>query len=60
MTRRDPAARAIRLLVDMQTELEQAGCPDGEIIQMTRQQNDALVNSAKEIARLVREMEERL
>jgi hypothetical protein len=58
MIARDPAARAIGLLVDMRDELERAAFPDGALIQLSREQYERLIDSIGVIARLVRERED--
>jgi len=46
-------------LVDMRTTLEYAARHDGEIIQISRQEYAALIDSIGIVGRLIREREER-
>jgi hypothetical protein len=56
----DPAVRAISLLVNARTELELAARAPGEILTVTRQSLDSVLNDLAIVARLVREMAEQL
>jgi hypothetical protein len=49
----DSAVRAIRHLIMARDELEMAGRPDGEIVQITRQQVDAILDDLGVVARLI-------
>jgi hypothetical protein len=54
MTRREHAAiEAIKRLRAAQNELEQAGRPDGEIVELSRQQYDAIMDNLGAAARRI-------
>jgi hypothetical protein len=53
------AARAIARLVTMRDELELAGRPPGDLVTITRQSLDSVLNDMTVVARLIRKMAER-
>jgi len=55
----DIAARVIARLRAIRDELEQVKRPDGELLVITRQQVDAMLDDVGVAARLTREREER-
>jgi hypothetical protein len=59
VTARCPAVRATAHLVEIRDQLELAARPDGEIIMITRQQVDSILNDIGCVARLICEMAER-
>jgi hypothetical protein len=59
MSALDDYARAIRLLDVVRDELELAGRPSGDLVTITRQANDSLINDLAIVARLIRKMAER-
>jgi hypothetical protein len=59
MTTRDQAAiDAIRRLRAAQSELEQAGRPDGEIVELTRDRYDAIMDNLGVAARRIVDLAE--
>ena len=60
MSAADDYKRAIRILVVVRDELELAGRPPGDLVTITRQANDWHINNLAIVARLIREMAERL
>jgi uncharacterized membrane protein len=56
----DDCARAIKLLVGLRDELEMLSRSPGELVGMTRQAIDAALNDLGIVARLIRELAERL
>ena len=59
MSALDDYARAIRLLDVVRDVLELAGRPSGDLVTITRQANDSLINDLAIVARLIRKMAER-
>jgi hypothetical protein len=59
MSAADDYKRAIRILVVVRDELELAGRPPGEIISITRQSLDAVLNDLGILERLIRKLAER-
>jgi len=59
MSAADDYKRAIRILVVVRDELELAGRPPGEIISITRQSLDAVLNDLGIVERLIRKLAER-
>jgi hypothetical protein len=55
----DDYARVIRLIVLVRDELELAGRSPGDLVTITRQANDALINDLAIVSRLIRKMAER-
>jgi hypothetical protein len=53
------AVQAIRHLRRVRDELEQAGRPDGEVIELSRQQFDDMLNNLGVVARSILSMAER-
>jgi hypothetical protein len=59
MSAPDDYARAIRLLDVVRDELELAGRLPGDLVTITRQANDSLINDLAIAARLIPKMAER-
>ena len=59
MSAADDCTRAIRILAAVRDELELAGRPPGEIISITRQSLDAVLNDLGILERLIRKLAER-
>jgi hypothetical protein len=55
----DDDVEAIRCLVRVQDTLEQAGRPDGEIVQLTRQDFDDAIDNLRAAARAICRQHER-
>jgi len=56
----DDAVRAIRLLVDVRDGLELSSRPPGDLVIITRQANDSYLNNLAIVAKIIRQMAERL
>jgi hypothetical protein len=58
MTTHCAATRAIAHLLTVRDTLEYAGRPDGDRIEITRQQFDAIIDDLAIVGRLIRKMSE--